>query len=121
MDETRLDKKALAEAKLEAKRTRIVEIRKTIAVLAVSLVGGFSAVVIGLNGIPLLFGSGSQEPTTEVVQADGIEQQIGATVTALASGLVLGDDDDDDDDEGGFLGIGGSRSGESPGATTSQS
>lgn len=79
-------------------------------------------VLVGLQGIPLLVGGREDSGGTEVVQAEGIEQQIGATVTALASNLILGDGDDDEEEEGGgFLGLGNSRSSSSPAPTTSQS
>lgn len=101
MDKSGIDKKALGRARLEAKKLRIANIRRKVAVFSASLALAFSGLVVGINGVPLLLG-GREEPNgTEVVQTEGVEQQIGATVTALASDLILGDDDDDDEDEGG--------------------
>ena len=124
MESNQMDKKALAKAKLEARKLRISNLRKRIAIFSASLALLFSGLVVGLNGVPLLFG-GREEPTTEVVQADGAEQQVGATIVAFASGLVLDEDEDDDEEEeGGFFSTGNSRSSSSsssPSVTTSQS
>ncbi|MFM9077209.1 MAG: hypothetical protein ACKORM_03120 [Solirubrobacterales bacterium] len=122
MESNQLDKKALAKAKLEARKRRISNLRKRIAIFSASLALLFSGLVVGLNGVPLLFG-GREQPTTEVVQADGAEQQVGATIIAFASGLVF-DEDDDEEEEGGFFSTGNSRSSSSsssPSVTTSQS
>ena len=122
MEEPVMDRKALGQAKLEARRLRVARIRRKVAVFSASLALVFSGLVVGLQGIPLLVGGREDSGGTEVVQADGIEQQIGATVTALASNLILGDGDDDEEEEGGgFLGLGNSRSSSSPAPTTSQS
>lgn len=117
-----MDKKALAKAKLEARKLRISNLRKRIAIFSASLALLFSGLVVGLNGVPLLFG-GREQPTTEVVQTEGAEQQVGATIIAFASGLVF-DEDDDEEEEGGFFSTGNSRSSSSsssPSVTTSQS
>ena len=121
MEEPVMDRKALGQAKLEARRLRVARIRRKVAVFSASLALVFSRLVVGLQGIPLLVGGREDSGGTEVVQADGIEQQIGATVTAFASGLILGDDDDEEEEGGGFLGLGTSRSSSSPAPTTSQS
>lgn len=122
MESNQMDKKALAKAKLEARRLRISNLRKRIAIFSASLALLFSGLVVGLNGVPLLFG-GREQPTTEVVQTEGAEQQVGATIIAFASGLVF-DEDDDEEEEGGFFSTGNSRSSSSsssPSVTTSQS
>ena len=122
MESNQLDKKALAKAKLEARKLRISNLRKRIAIFSASLALLFSGLVVGLNGVPLLFG-GKEQPTTEVVQTEGAEQQVGATIIAFASGLVF-DEDDDEEEEGGFFSTGNSRSSSSsssPSVTTSQS
>lgn len=121
MESNQMDKKALAKAKLEARKLRISNLRKRIAIFSASLALLFSGLVVGLNGVPLLFG-GREQPTTEVVQTEGAEQQVGATIIAFASGLVF--DEDDDEEEGGFFSTGNSRSSSSsssPSVTTSQS
>lgn len=122
MESNQMDKKALAKAKLEARKLRISNLRKRIAIFSASLALLFSGLVVGLNGVPLLFG-GREQPTTEVVQTEGAEQQVGATIIAFASGLVF-DEDDDEEEEGGFFSTGNSRSSSSsssPSVTTSQS
>ena len=122
MESNQVDKKALAKAKLEARKLRISNLRKRIAIFSASLALLFSGLVVGLNGVPLLFG-GREQPTTEVVQTEGAEQQVGATIIAFASGLVF-DEDDDEEEEGGFFSTGNSRSSSSsssPSVTTSQS
>ena len=122
MESNQLDKKALAKAKLEARKLRVSTLRKRIAIFSASLALLFSGLVVGLNGVPLLFG-GKEQPTTEVVQTEGAEQQVGATIIAFASGLVF-DEDDDEEEEGGFFSTGNSRSSSSsssPSVTTSQS
>lgn len=122
MESNQMDKKALAKAKLEARKLRISNLRKRIAIFSASLALLFSGLVVGLNGVPLLFG-GREQPTTEVVQTEGAEQQVGATIIAFASGLVF-DEDDDEEEEGGFFSTGNSRSSNSsssPSVTTSQS
>ncbi|MBU3691192.1 MAG: hypothetical protein FGM38_03985 [Solirubrobacterales bacterium] len=122
MESNQMDKKALAKAKLEARKLRISNLRKRIAIFSASLALLFSGLVVGLNGVPLLFG-GKEQPTTEVVQTEGAEQQVGATIIAFASGLVF-DEDDDEEEEGGFFSTGNSRSSSSsssPSVTTSQS
>ncbi len=122
MESNQMDKKALAKAKLEARKLRISNLRKRIAIFSTSLALLFSGLVVGLNGVPLLFG-GREQPTTEVVQTEGAEQQVGATIIAFASGLVF-DEDDDEEEEGGFFSTGNSRSSSSsssPSVTTSQS
>ena len=122
MESNQMDKKALAKAKLEARKLRISNLRKRIAIFSASLALLFSGLVVGLNGVPLLFG-GKEQPTTEVVQTEGAEQQVGANLVAFASGLVF-DEDDDEEEEGGFFSTGNSRSSSSsssPSVTTSQS
>lgn len=122
MESNQLDKKALAKAKLEARKHRISSLRKRIAIFSASLALLFSGLIVGLNGVPLLFG-GREQPTTEVVQAEGTDQQIGASIITLASNLIL-DDESDEEDEGGFFSTGNSRSSRSsssPSVTTSQS
>ena len=122
MESNQMDKKALAKAKLEARKLRISNLRKRIAIFSASLALLFSGLVVGLNGVPRLFG-GKEQPTTEVVQTEGAEQQVGATIIAFASGLVF-DEDDDEEEEGGFFSTGNSRSSSSsssPSVTTSQS
>lgn len=118
-----MDKKALAKAKLEARKFRVSTLRKRIAIFSASLALLFSGLVVGLNGVPLLFG-GREQPTTEVVQTEGTEQQVGASIVTLASNLIL-DDESDEEDEGGFFSTGNSRSStsssSSPSVTTSQS
>lgn len=122
MESNQMDKKALAKAKLEARKLRISNLRKRIAIFSASLALLFSGLVVGLNGVPLLFG-GREQPTTEVVQTEGTEQQVGASIVTLASNLIL-DDESDEEDEGGFFSTGNSRSSSSsssPSVTTSQS
>lgn len=117
-----MDKKALAKAKLEARRLRVSTVRRKVAIFAASLTLAFSGLIVGLNGIPLLFG-GSAQPATKVTQTDGAEQQAGATIVAVASGLIFGQDEEQS--KGGFFSTGNPRSGNgssnSPSVTTSQS
>lgn len=119
MESNQMDKKALAKAKLEARRLRVSTLRRKVAIFAASLTLAFSGLIVGLNGIPLLFG-GSAQPATKVTQTDGAEQQVGANIITLASGLIF-DEDEEEEEEGGFFSTGNSRSNGSPAVTTSQS
>ena len=112
MNEKKLQAKQLAKIRLEARKGRVSAIRKRIAIFGVTLMVAFSGLVVAVNGMPLVLGNGSEPQTTEVVQTDGIEQQVGATVVAFA-GEFIGDDDDDDEEEGeggGFFDTGTSAS-----------
>ena len=112
MNEKKLQAKQLAKIRLEARKGRVSTIRKKIAVFGVTLMVAFSGLVIALNGVPMVLGSGTEPQTTEVVQTDGVEQQVGATVVAFA-GEIIGGDDDDDEEEGeggGFFDTGTSAS-----------
>ena len=110
MNEQRMQAKQLAKVRLEARKGRIAVIRRKVALFGVSLMVAFSGLVVAINGVPLVFGGGATTETTEVVQADGAEQQIGATVVAFAGGLLQGDDDDDEEEGGGFFDTGTSAS-----------
>ena len=101
MNEKKLQAKQLAKVRLEARKGRISVIRRKVALFGVSLMVVFSGLVMAINGIPLVFGGGSADQTTEVVQAEGIDQQVGATVVALAGDVLQGDDEDDEEEGGG--------------------
>ena len=101
MNEKKLQAKQLAKIRLEARKGRVSTIRKKIAIFGVTLMVAFSGLVVAINGMPLVLGNGSEAQTTEVVQTDGIEQQVGATVVAFAGEIIGGDDDDDEEEEGG--------------------
>lgn len=90
----KLQAKQLAKIRLEARKGRITSIRKRIAVFGVTLMVAFSGLVMAINAMPLVLGSGNGPQTTEVTKTDGIEQQIGATVVAFASDVLQGDDDE---------------------------
>ena len=101
MNEKKLQAKQLAKIRLEARKGRVSAIRRKIAIFGVTLTVAFSGLVVAINGMPLVLGSGSESQTTEVVKADGIEQQVGATVVAFAGEFIGGDDDDEEEGEGG--------------------
>lgn len=106
MNEEKLAKKQLAKIRLEAKKGRVALVRRRVATFGATLVLAFSALVVAISGVPLLFGSQEETAqTTEVVETEGIEQRVGATVVAFAGEIIGGDDDDDEDEEegGGFF------------------
>ena len=110
MNEKKLQAKQLAKVRLEARKGRISVIRRKVALFGVTLMVAFSGLVIAINGMPLVFGGGTTEQTTEVVKTDGVEQQVGATVIAFASQVIGGDDDDEEEQGGGFFDTGTSAS-----------
>lgn len=110
MNEKKMQAKQLAKVRLEARKGRISVIRRKVALFGVTLMVAFSGLVMAINGIPLVFGGGNTEQTTEVVKTEGVDQQIGATVIALAGQVLGGDDDDDEEEGGGFFDTGTSAS-----------
>lgn len=97
-----LDPKELAKIKLAARRKRISAVRRKVAIFGLSVTAAFSGLVVALNGIPLVLGS--QQPASggvEVVKTDDAEQNVGATVVALATGLIQGDEEQQG--SGGFF------------------
>lgn len=101
MNEKKLQAKQLAKIRLEARKGRVSAIRRKIAIFGVTLMVAFSGLVVAINGMPLVLGSASEAQTTEVVQTDGIEQQVGATVVAFAGEIISGDDDEEEENKGG--------------------
>jgi hypothetical protein len=110
MNEKKLQAKQLAKIRLEARKGRVSAIRRRIAVFGVTLMVAFSGLVVAVNGMPLVLGSGSEPQGTEVVQTDGVEQQVGATVIAFAGQFLEGDDDEEEEEGGGFFDTGTSAS-----------
>ena len=110
MNEKKLQAKQLAKVRLEARKGRISVIRRKVALFGATLMVAFTGLVVAINGFPLVFGGGPTEQTTKVVEAEGIEQQVGATVVALAGQVIGGDDDDDEEQGGGFFDTGTSAS-----------
>ena len=110
MNEKKLQAKQLAKVRLEARKGRIAVIRRKVALFGVTLMVAFSGLVVAISGVPLVLGGGTSDQTTEVVEAEGIEQQVGATVIAFASQVIGGDDDDEEEEGGGFFDTGTSAS-----------
>ena len=109
MNEKKLQAKQLAKVRLEARKGRISVIRRKVALFGVTLMVAFSGLVMAINGIPLVFGGGTTNQTTEVVKTEGVDQQVGATVIALAT-QVIGGDEDEEKATGGFFDTGTSAS-----------
>ncbi len=101
MEQEQLDKKKLAQAKLEAKRARVRGIRRKVAFFAATLAVAFSGVIVTRTAVQEFSGQGQQQvsATTEQEQP-GTAETIGATVASVATGLIF-DGDDDDEEEGG--------------------
>ena len=110
MNEKKLQAKQLAKVRLEARKGRIGVIRRKVALFGVTLMVAFSGLVMAINGIPLVFGGGTTDQTTEVVKTEGTDQQVGATVIAFATQVIGGDDDDEEEEGGGFFDTGTSAS-----------
>lgn len=111
MEQDQLDKQKLAQAKLAAKRARVRDIRRKVAVLAASLAVAFSGVILTRTAVQEFSGEGQQQVSATTDQATtnpeqpGTAETIGATVASVATGLVLGEDDDDEEEEeGGGIG-----------------
>jgi hypothetical protein len=98
-----LDPRELAKIKLAARRKRVSAVRRKVAIFGLSITAAFSGLVLALNGVPLVLGSQQSGSTgVEVVKTDGAEQNVGATLVAFASGLVL-DEDEEEQEGGGFF------------------
>lgn len=106
MEQDQLDKKKLAQAKLEAKRARVRDIRRKVAVLAASLAVAFSGVILTRTAVQEFSGEGQQQVSATTDQEQpGTAETIGATVASVATGLVLGEgDDEEEEEEGGGIG-----------------
>lgn len=106
MERDRLEKKKLAQAKLEAKRARVRGIRRKVTVLAASLAVAFSGVILARSAVQEFSGQGQQQVSATTNQEQpGTAETIGATVASVATGLVL-DGDDDDEEQGGSGSVG---------------
>ena len=104
MEQDRLEKKKLAQAKLEAKRARVRDIRRKVAVLAASLAVAFSGVIVTRTAVQEFSGQGQQQVSATTDQKQpGTAETIGATVASVATGLIF-DGDDDEEEEGGSTG-----------------
>jgi hypothetical protein len=98
-----LDPKEVAKIKLAARRSRISAVRRKVAIFGLSVTAAFSGLVLALNGVPLVLGSQQSGSTgVEVVKTEDAEQNVGATLIAFASGLVL-DEDEEKQKGGGFF------------------
>lgn len=98
MEQEQLDKKKLAQAKLEAKRARVRGIRRKVAFFAATLAVAFSGVIVTRTAVQEFSGQGQQQVSAPVEQEQpGTAETIGATVASVATGLIF---DGDDDDEG---------------------
>lgn len=102
MEQEQLDKKKLAQAKLEAKRARVRGIRRKVAFFAATLAVAFSGVIVTRTAVQEFSGQGQQQVSAPVEQEQpGTAETIGATVASVATGLIFDGDDDDDEEEGG--------------------
>ncbi len=121
-----LSKKELAEAKRQARRLRISNIRRRVATGAVMLVALFTGLVLyrSLDQQAANTGTTTTAAVTQSGEGTDIQGMIGATIVDHAvSAFTDDDDDEEDEDDGGsitsiFSGS-GSSTGSSPAPMTS--
>lgn len=107
-----LSKKELAEAKRQARRLRIRNIRRRIASGAVMLVALFSGLA--------LYRSIDQQTATATTASVSQSEDSGSSLIGHVTSLFSDDDhEDDDDDDGGGLFSSSSSSSSSPAPLTS--